>query len=768
MQRQGFPWASHNRFTGKKRSRPAARAASDAFATNPFSVLMRKPAPPPSPMEEEEVVVAAAPRAPGKQPPGNGPDGKRKKRSKRKATAPERKGGKGSPARTGAAPPGRARSAAAGNKGSSPSADEGEERSLSNAWLPDRSFASDDGELLLAGIRPGEQLPFVGSVRMACVSGVVECHGFTVRAGEHVVMHSPRWQGFQTVTCSSESPAQPEEPRASAGAALVPAGALQKAHEGLRRRCAATVLFSRAPPADSLASAAEDASYEASLVAKQGDERAARPQVPGMLAMTAARCGAALEQSPALAPDRVRDVASLLLQQSLAEGSEMPVALVCGAKATGKSTTARYLVNRLISGFGKAALLDLDPGQPEVGLPGTISCVLLDAPLLAPAHASTARWASCGAGERCGAFIGSSTPKADPVLYTSAVRGLALRAASMLRGVGGAPSDGAPPFRGASVPVVINCFGWVKGLGADLLQVIAQLTGPTHVLKLVGTSNARSFDLSAVSCTAPGAAAPEIFEARAWTTPAAAVGRAGTAFDRRLAKLAAYLRGAGGEAPPLLQRYALSHRLATAVLARQDVFGAVPFVRARAKALSNAAGGGAAAATVRAGGLHDPLGTLGAELMARGARVASLGDVTFGFTCGGDVSDAEAVTALSGTLVGVCAAGEAPAAALAESRASVGGVPLRICRDAEALARLDCVGLAVVRAFDMARGEVAVVTPAPLPERAVLVRGALSLPAELLSSTLIGPSPYLSFEAVGGAVAGVMKSRNNIERRAQK
>ncbi len=49
------------------------------------------------------------------------------------------------------------------------------------------------------------------------------------------------------------------------------------------------------------------------------------------------------------------------------------IAILLGATDSGKSTFARYLVNRLVSANVKTSIVDSDVGQSTLGLPGTIS-----------------------------------------------------------------------------------------------------------------------------------------------------------------------------------------------------------------------------------------------------------------------------------------------------------------------------------------------------------------------------------------------------------
>ncbi|RDA89496.1 hypothetical protein CP533_6811 [Ophiocordyceps camponoti-saundersi (nom. inval.)] len=66
-------------------------------------------------------------------------------------------------------------------------------------------------------------------------------------------------------------------------------------------------------------------------------------------------------------------------------------ALICGPKSAGKSTFSRFLTNRLLTNtddesvrtvVAGVAVLDLDPGQPEYGPPGTVSLAHISHPNL--------------------------------------------------------------------------------------------------------------------------------------------------------------------------------------------------------------------------------------------------------------------------------------------------------------------------------------------------------------------------------------------------
>ncbi|KAI6777939.1 Polynucleotide 5'-hydroxyl-kinase-like protein [Emericellopsis cladophorae] len=147
-------------------------------------------------------------------------------------------------------------------------------------------------------------------------------------------------------------------------------------------------------------------------------------------------------------------------------------ALVCGPKSAGKSTFSKILANRLITRSGEkglvdkgVALLDLDPGQSEYALPGTISLVHVKEPNLSASftHPSFANAASQIV--RCHT-IASVSPASDPDLYRAATFDLYATYAASLKGV----------------PLIINTPGWILGTGLELLEDIIRHTTPDEVI----------------------------------------------------------------------------------------------------------------------------------------------------------------------------------------------------------------------------------------------------------------------------------------------
>ncbi|GAA6023486.1 hypothetical protein JCM10207_006214 [Rhodosporidiobolus poonsookiae] len=206
-----------------------------------------------------------------------------------------------------------------------------------------------------------------------------------------------------------------------------------------------------------------------------------------------------------LAPQLWDQVLDAVLPSSAGDPGRM-VVLVEGPKRVGKSTVARGVVNELLGRYRTVAYLDLDLGQPESTPPGFVSLSTLSAPLLGPAftHPSLPRAAH---------YLGLTSPAAAPAQYVEAVEqlveawrmevefpvleetgaGLGRGAARRGRYARAQESDdedadeerekGKEKDKVADrVPLVVNTHGWVKGLGADLLQRVKSVVQPSVVL----------------------------------------------------------------------------------------------------------------------------------------------------------------------------------------------------------------------------------------------------------------------------------------------
>lgn len=155
--------------------------------------------------------------------------------------------------------------------------------------------------------------------------------------------------------------------------------------------------------------------------------------------------------------------------------------MLCGPKSSGKSTFAKFLVNRLLSASQNdaqsstpnsrkgpgVALLDLDPGQPEYSHPGQVSLIHIQEPnfglsITHPVPGIKSRLIRAHA-------LGAISPSMDPSLYMSCALDLFAhyRNLSSLH---------------FNCPLVINTPGWVLGTGLEILVDLIAKVHPSEVI----------------------------------------------------------------------------------------------------------------------------------------------------------------------------------------------------------------------------------------------------------------------------------------------
>ncbi|KAL4872366.1 hypothetical protein BDV12DRAFT_162080 [Aspergillus spectabilis] len=153
--------------------------------------------------------------------------------------------------------------------------------------------------------------------------------------------------------------------------------------------------------------------------------------------------------------------------------------LICGPKASGKSTFARYLLNHLLSPAPQpesnhyntdgVAFLDLDPGQPEFSPMGQVSLAHLRSPVFGPPFTHPAL-----NNERDGTIlrahhIGATSPKEDPDHYVLAASNLMERYRALLAIY-------------PQCPLIINYPGWIFGQGLEVATYLVRSLGLSDVV----------------------------------------------------------------------------------------------------------------------------------------------------------------------------------------------------------------------------------------------------------------------------------------------
>ena len=135
--------------------------------------------------------------------------------------------------------------------------------------------------------------------------------------------------------------------------------------------------------------------------------------------------------------------------------------MVLGSANIGKSTLCRFLTNVLLSQHGLCYWLDLDLGQPEFGVPGQLSLVMVRRPLLRERDSSCVRTVASF-------FVGANTAVQCPLSTANALATICAQAAAVAR----------------AHPVVVNTHGWVLQTGRRVSVEALRRLRPRQVIHL--------------------------------------------------------------------------------------------------------------------------------------------------------------------------------------------------------------------------------------------------------------------------------------------
>ncbi|GLT50468.1 hypothetical protein SLA2020_239540 [Shorea laevis] len=152
--------------------------------------------------------------------------------------------------------------------------------------------------------------------------------------------------------------------------------------------------------------------------------------------------------------------------------SPPPIAFICGAKNSGKTTFSRHLLNILLQRYRRVAYLDTDVGQSEFTAPGFLSLTVVDKmtpDLTVPCLKTPER----------SFFFGDVSSKRDPSAYLKYIHALTdyYKKKYQMSNKSESPSR-------AELPLVVNTPGWVKGFGYEMLVDMLRYIAPTHVVKI--------------------------------------------------------------------------------------------------------------------------------------------------------------------------------------------------------------------------------------------------------------------------------------------
>ncbi|EDW48072.1 GM20093 [Drosophila sechellia] len=147
--------------------------------------------------------------------------------------------------------------------------------------------------------------------------------------------------------------------------------------------------------------------------------------------------------------------------------------IIAGGKGVGKSSLLRYLINRNLGQFPSMLLIDLDIGQPEIFVPQTISCTLIDEPLLGPG------------------FLYNRQPEhAIVVGHTNIVLCAEQYARAVIQLVQNIQNDA----KYSNIPWLINTMGYNKGFGMELMALLVDRIRPTDLVQIASPIPINNFD----------------------------------------------------------------------------------------------------------------------------------------------------------------------------------------------------------------------------------------------------------------------------------
>lgn len=135
--------------------------------------------------------------------------------------------------------------------------------------------------------------------------------------------------------------------------------------------------------------------------------------------------------------------------------------MIVGGKNVGKSALAQYTINRNINKFKRILLIDLDIGQPIIGLAQTVSATVITKPLIGAGYLSDAKPIKS-------LLYGDKSIMTSPYAYINCVK-------ELVKFCSDEYSD---------IPWIINSLGYQKGYGLELCAVLSRIIYPSDVVQI--------------------------------------------------------------------------------------------------------------------------------------------------------------------------------------------------------------------------------------------------------------------------------------------
>lgn len=431
---------------------------------------------------------------------------------------------------------------------------------------------------------------------------------------------------------------------------------------------------------------------------------------------------------------------------------DSPRVLVCGAKGVGKSTCMRFMLNRLLSKNKAVCVLDIDVGQPEYGVPGTVSLTLVSSPNLSSPHLHMQQPLESY-------YFGEVTAKGDSERLNTSVSLLLqkyervrdqlasgnLQALDIVKGVtlpAHRPAHASNIFDsldtssndGIKLPLVVNTDGFIRYMGSEILQAAVQAVAPHMVLQVVSDKDRY---IPALSCIDSEIIHP--LESGSSSPSSVA------ALDLRNLRMVSYF----------LRDSVLLKDLLRLESDSDDQLRI----------------------HIRNGTIVDKGGLLCAAFCGQVPFVASMPDTSLG--CLSDAVATQLLPAvINASIVGVCLSGAHTQKSITLEDSEGSTIKFRQeLRDSRGhIGMSPCVGLAVVRSIDVKKSQLHILCPEALNVTAAhmllenpatsiaLIRGSMALPLLLMFSPSMPCHPYMTNDSAGDGSLQT-KARNNVKRR---
>ena len=142
----------------------------------------------------------------------------------------------------------------------------------------------------------------------------------------------------------------------------------------------------------------------------------------------------------------------------------------------GKSTFLRYLINRILDEIGPLVVIDLDPGQAEFTLPGCISAVRIDSPVLGPNFTNQQR---------------SKTLYLNlgDVNVSNISRRFSQQMARLVKRAQDHPDLNKLPW-------VVNTMGFNRGLGVKLIGEVVSKVNPSTMIEIRSRFEGKNYNIN--------------------------------------------------------------------------------------------------------------------------------------------------------------------------------------------------------------------------------------------------------------------------------